>query len=37
MSVLLDTNTQAVNLQSQQDPNHSNLPENQHKDSLILL
>lgn len=27
MSVLSDTNTQAANLQSQQDPNHSNLPE----------
>ncbi|MGP5338793.1 potassium-transporting ATPase subunit KdpB [Psychrobacter maritimus] len=27
MSVLSDPNTQAANLQSQQDPNHSNLPE----------
>lgn len=27
MSVLSDTNTQAANLQSQQYPNHSNLPE----------
>ena len=27
MSVLSDTNTQAANLQSQQDPNHSGLPE----------